>query len=153
HRMPVAELQKLAPAFDWKTYLVGAGMPRADVLNVSQPKFVQAMSAELKKRSLADWKRYLRWHLVNSQARYLSRQFADADFAFYGKALRGTEVQPPRWKRCVRWVNRDLGEALGQVFVEKNFSPELKRKTLEMVLLIENEMETDLRTLSWMSPA
>jgi len=59
---------------------------------------------------------------------------------------------PPRWKRCVRWVDRDLGEALGQVFVEKNFSPELKRKTLEMVLGIEHAMEEDLQTLEWMSP-
>ena len=152
HRMRVAELEKLAPSFDWKTYLVGQGVPRTEVLNVSQPKFVQALGAELKKRPLADWKRYLRWHLVNSQAQYLSRAFAAEDFAFNGKAIRGTEMQAPRWKRCVRWVNRDLGEALGQVFVEKNFSPELKRKTLEMVLLIENEMESDLHTLSWMSP-
>ena len=151
HRMKVAELNKLAPSFDWKTYLAGAGLPRTEVLNVSQPKFVHALGAELKKRPLADWKRYLRWHLVNSQARYLSKPFADEDFAFNSKFIRGTEVQAPRWKRCVRWVDRDLGEALGQVFVEKNFSPELKRKTLEMVLLIENEMEADLRNLDWMS--
>jgi endothelin-converting enzyme/putative endopeptidase len=152
HRMRVEELGKLAPAFDWKTYLAGLGVPRTEVLNVSQPRFIQAMGAELKKRPLADWKRYLRWHLVNSQARYLSRPFADEDFAFNSRVIRGTEVQAPRWKRCVRWVDGDLGEALGQVFVEKNFSPELKRKTLEMVLLIENEMEADLRTLAWMTP-
>ncbi|MGZ5957749.1 MAG: M13 family metallopeptidase [Myxococcaceae bacterium] len=151
HRKTVAELGKLAPALDWKTYLAGMGVPDTRVLNVSQPKFLQAVNAQLAKRPLADWKRYLRWHLANTQARYLSRAFADEDFAFRGKVLFGTEEQAPRWKRCVRWVDRDLGEALGQVFVQKNFSPELKQKTLEMVQHIEKEMESDLRTLAWMS--
>jgi len=153
HRMRVSELQQLAPAFDWKTYLAGAGVPGTAVLNVSQPAFVKAVNAELKKRPLADWKRYLRWHLANSKARYLSRDFVEEDFAFNDKVLRGTEQLAPRWKRCVRWVDRDLGEALGQVFVEKNFSPELKRKTLDMVLGIEGQMEENLQTLAWMSPA
>jgi putative endopeptidase len=153
HRMKVSELQQLAPAFDWKTYLGGMGVPGTRVLNVSQPAFARAVSAELKKRPLADWKRYLRWHLANSQAQYLSRAFVEEDFAFNDRVLRGTQELAPRWKRCVRWVDRDLGEALGQVFVQKNFSPELKEKTLAMVLLIEREMEEDLRTLAWMSPA
>jgi putative endopeptidase len=153
HKMKVSELQQLAPAFDWKTYLGGMGVPGTQVLNVSQPAFAKAVSAELKKRPLADWKRYLRWHLANTQAQYLSRAFVEEDFAFNDKVLRGTQELAPRWKRCVRWVDRDLGEALGQVFVQKNFSPELKEKTLAMVLGIEREMEEDLRTLDWMSPA
>ena len=152
HRVPVAELEKLAPAFYWKTYLAGMGIPDTQVLNASQPGFLRGMSAELKRRPLADWKLYLRWHLVNSEAPYLSRGFVDEDFAFNHKVLQGTEALAPRWKRCVRWVDRDLGEALGQVFVEKNFSPELKKKTREMVEQIEREMEADLRTLDWMSP-
>jgi endothelin-converting enzyme/putative endopeptidase len=152
HRVQLAELGKLAPAFDWKTYLARVGVPDTKVLNASQPAFLKAMSAELKRRPLADWKRYLRWHLVNSRARYLSRPFVDEDFAFNYRTLQGTEVLAPRWKRCVRWVDRDLGEALGQVFVEKNFSPELKQRTLEMVLEIEREMQSDIKTLDWMSP-
>jgi len=152
HRLPVEKLIAMAPTFDWKTYLATAGVPGTKALNVSQPKFFQGLDRELKRRPLADWKRYLRWHLVNVSARYLSRAFVDEDFSFYGKYLTGSEQLPPRWKRCVRWVDRDLGEALGQVFVEKNFSPELKRRTLEMVLGIEHEMEEDLRTLEWMSP-
>src|SRR6185295_566854 len=152
HRVPLAELEKLAPAFDWKTYLAGMGIPDTQVLNASQPGFLRGMSAELKRRPLADWKLYLRWHLVNSEAPYLSRGFVDEDFAFNHEVLQGTEALAPRWKRCVRWVDRDLGEALGQVFVEKNFSPELKKKTQEMVQQIEREMEADLRTLDWMSP-
>jgi endothelin-converting enzyme/putative endopeptidase len=153
HRVQVAELEKLAPAFDWKTYLAGMGIADTEVLNASQPDFLKAMSAELKRRPLADWKRYLRWHLVNSQARYLSRPFVEEDFAFNDRVLSGTEALPPRWKRCVRWADRDLGEALGEVFVQKNFPPELKQKTLEMVRQIEREMEADIRTLDWMSAA
>jgi endothelin-converting enzyme/putative endopeptidase len=153
HKMKVSELQQLAPAFDWKTYLGGMGVPGTQVLNVSQPAFAKAVSAELKKRPLADWKQYLRWHLANTQAQYLSRAFVEEDFAFNDKVLRGTQELAPRWKRCVRWVDRDLGEALGEVFVQKNFSPELKEKTLAMVLGIERQMEEDLRTLDWMSPA
>ena len=117
------------------------GVPGTQVLNASQPKFLRTMSEQLMKRSLADWKRYLRWHLVSSQARYLSRALAEEDFAFRGKVLYGIEEQAPRWKRCVRWVDRDLGEALGQVFVEKNFSPETQARTLEMVKQIEQAME------------
>ena len=152
HRVSVDKLVAMAPGFDWKTYLATAGVPGTEVLNVSQPKFFQGLDRELKRRPLADWKRYLRWHLANVSARYLSRAFVEEDFSFYGRYLTGSEQMPPRWKRCVRWVDRDLGEALGQVFVEKNFSPELKRKTLEMVLGIEDAMEEDLQTLEWMSP-
>jgi len=152
HRLPLEKLTAMAPSFDWKTYLATAGVPGTKVLNVSQPGFFQALDRELKRRPLADWKRYLRWHLVNVSARYLSRAFVDEDFAFHGKYLTGTEQMAPRWKRCVRWVDRDLGEALGQVFVQKNFSAELKAKTLAMVLGIEHAMEEDLRTLEWMSP-
>ncbi len=153
HRVQVAELERLAPAFDWKAYLAGMGIPDTQVLNASQPGFFKGMSTELKRRPLADWKLYFRWHLVNSQAPYLSRAFVDEDFAFNHKVLQGTEALAPRWKRCVRWVDRDLGEALGQVFVQKNFSPELKQKTQEMVQQIEREMEADIRTLDWMSQA
>jgi putative endopeptidase len=151
HRMPAQKLERLAPAFDWPTYFATAGVPRTRVLNVSQPRFFERMSGLLKSRPLSDWKRYLRWHLVNSQAEYLSKPFVDEDFAFNGKYLRGAEELAPRWKRCVRYVDRDLGEALGQVFVQKNFSPELKQRTLAMVRAIEKSMTDDIRALDWMS--
>jgi putative endopeptidase len=152
HRVPLEKLTQMAPTFDWKSYLTVAGVPGTKVLNVSQPRFFQALDRALKSRPLGDWKRYLRWQVVNVSARYLSRPFVDEDFAFHGKYLAGTEQIAPRWKRCVRWVDRDLGEALGQVFVQKNFSPEIKQQTLTMVLAVEHAMEDDLRSLDWMSP-
>ena len=152
HRYTLEKLVSMSPNFDWKAYLATSGVAGTKVLNVSDPKFFQAMDRELKRRPLADWKRYLRWQLANVNGRYLSRAFVEEDFDFHGKVLAGTEQIAPRWKRCVRWVDRDLGEALGQVFVQKNFSPEIKEKTLAMVLGIEHAMEDDLRTLEWMSP-
>ena len=152
HRVSLEKLTATAPTFDWKSYLAAAGIPGTAVVDLSQPKFFQALDRELKRRPLGDWKKYLRWQLGNVSARYLSRAFVDEDFAFYGKYLQGSEQMPARWKRCVRWVDRDLGEALGQVFVQKNFSPELKAKALAMVLGIEKAMEGDLQTLEWMSP-
>jgi endothelin-converting enzyme/putative endopeptidase len=151
HRMRVEELEKLVPAFDWQTYLGGMRVPDTQVLNVSEPRFMQAVDAELNRRPLAQWKQYFRWHLVNAQAQYLSRAFADEDFAFNDKVLLGTDALAPRWKRCVRWVDRDLGESLGQEFVQKNFSPEIQETTRAMVLNIEREMEMNLRSLQWMS--
>jgi endothelin-converting enzyme/putative endopeptidase len=152
HRLPVEKLFALSPTFDWKTYFASAGVPGTKVLDVTQPGFFQALDRDLKRRPLADWKRYLRWQLLNVSARYLPQAFVEEDFAFYGKFLQGSEQMPARWRRCVRWVDRDLGEALGQVFVQKNFSPELKQKTLAMLLAVEQAMEADLRTLDWMSP-
>jgi len=153
HRLPVSELNKLAPRFDWKVYLATMGVAGTKVVNVSQPKFLQGLDAQLKRRSLADWKRYLRWHLINSWSEYLSKPFVDEDWEFNAKYMRGAEVQRPRWKRCVAYVDRDLGEALGQVFVAKNFSPALKQRTLDMVVAIQKAMADDIDTLEWMHPA
>jgi putative endopeptidase len=153
HRMEASKLAQLAPAFDWATYFAASAVPKTRVLNVSQPKFFEKLNTLLQRRPLSEWKQYLRWHLVNSESEYLSRPYVEEDFAFNGKYMRGAEQLPPRWKRCVRYVDRDLGEALGQVFVQKNFSPELKQRALTMVLAIEKEMEQDIRTLDWMSPA
>jgi putative endopeptidase len=153
HRMEASKLKQLAPAFDWATYFAASAVPRTRMLNVSQPKFFEQLNTLLQRRPLSEWKQYLRWHLVNSEAEYLSPPFVQEDFAFNGKYMRGAEQLPPRWKRCVRYVDRDLGEALGQVFVQKNFSPELKQRALTMVVAIEKEMEQDIRTLDWMSPA
>ena len=153
HRMEASKLMQLTPAFDWTSYFAASGIPRTRVLNVSEPKFFEQLNTSLRRRPLPEWKRYLRWHLVNSEAEYLSRPFVEEDFAFNGKYLRGAEQLAPRWKRCVRYIDRDLGEALGQVFVQKNFSPETKQRVLAMVLAIEKEMAKDIRTLDWMSPA
>jgi len=152
HKMTRQALVALSPAFHWNEYLAKVGLPSVRALNVATPEFFKAMNAELGKEDLGSWKAYLRWHLVHADAPYLSPAFVNADFDFYGKALRGAEELEPRWKRCVGYVDNDLGEALGQAYVEGSFSPEAKQRAQKMVKEIEGAMQRDMESLPWMSP-
>ncbi len=151
HKMTRAELQKLMTNFDWTVYLNAIGAGEVKELNVTEPKFFEALNAGLKERSLADWKTYLRWHAASAKAPYMSTKFVDEDFDFNRKVLRGVTEQQPRWKKCVEWVDRDLGEALGQEFVRRTFTPEMKQKALLMTKQVEQVMDEDIRSLPWMS--
>ena len=151
HKMKVADLQKITPSFDWTAYLTKSGLPKTDTINVTQPKFYEAVEQQIASVPLPQWKAYLRWHAVHARAPYLSSKFVQEDFNFYRKTLRGVTAMTPRWKQCVRYVDRDLGEALGQEFVRRTFSPETKKKTVEMTRLIEKAMENEIKTLDWMS--
>ncbi len=151
HKMSIAKLKALAPAIDWDGYLSALGAENLSELNVSQPKFFSALSALLQHRTFADWKAYARWHVVSSRAELLSSAFVNEDFDFYRKYLRGVEALPPRWKRCVVGVDGYLGEALGQLYVQRAFSAEVKAQASKMVVAIQKEMELDLQTLPWMS--
>ncbi len=153
HKMTAADFEKIAPDFQWTSYFAKVGMPSLGSLNVASPNFFKALNAELDKESLGDWKVYLRWHLVHADAAFLSSAFVNENFAFYGKILRGQEELKPRWKRCTENVDDDLGEALGQVYVEKYFSPEAKQDAVKMVKEIEDAMQQDINTLPWMSAA
>jgi putative endopeptidase len=153
HKMSRAQLQALTPSFHWDAYLAALQMPPVREVNVTQPAFYRALETQLKANSLADLKIYLRWHLVHAKARFLSSPFAKADFDFFSHYLRGVPEMQPRWKRCVQLVDHTLGDALGQVFVEKTFTPETKARTLAMTKEIEAAMESEIDTLTWMSPA
>jgi endothelin-converting enzyme/putative endopeptidase len=153
HRVPVSQLQAITPSFKWDAYLAEAKVPDASVVNVTEPAFYKELQALLKSRPLADWQTYLRWHLVHSAARYLSSPFVNADFDFYSKHLRGLEQLPLRWKRCVRQVDQELGEALGQVFVAKTFSADTRARTQLMTKQVEDAMESEIKQLPWMSEA
>jgi putative endopeptidase len=151
HKMTSAELQEISPEFQWHVYFTKVGLPALPSLNVASPGFFKAMNQELEKENLADWKTYLRWHLVHADAPFLSAAFLNENFAFYGKALRGQQELQPRWKRCTEYVDDDLGEALGQLYVEKYFSPDAKLQALKIVKEIEAAMEQDINSLPWMS--
>jgi endothelin-converting enzyme/putative endopeptidase len=153
HRMRRAELQALTPSFRWDDYLRAIGQPALDDVNVTEPEFYKQVESTLETRGLDDLKTYLRWHLAHNRARYLSSPFVNESFAFFSAYLRGVKEQQPRWKRCVQWVDRDLGEALGQAFVRKAFPPELKASTVEMVRQIESAMEQRIKDLPWMAGA
>ncbi len=127
------------------------GVPEFTELNVTQPKFFAALNNALATTSLANWKAYFRWHLVQAYAPYLSPPLEQANFDFYSAYLRGLKAPPPRWKKCTRLVDRQLGDALGEVFVTRTFTAETKRATLQMVEQVEAEMGRDIESLSWMS--
>jgi endothelin-converting enzyme/putative endopeptidase len=152
HKMTTQQLSALNPWVRWKAYFAKIGLPPVGALNVEVPGFFKTLNTELKTESLASWKAYLRWHLVNANAPFLSSDFVNADFAFYGKTLQGAQELEPRWKRCVGYADNDLGEALGQAYVERAFSPEAKQRAQKMVKEIEEAMGRDLDSLSWMTP-
>ena len=153
HKMTVKELHDLAPAFGWDTYFAKTGVPSLASLNVVAPDYFRTLNSEIKKESLSDWKTYLRWHAIHNAANDLSSAFVNEDFAFYGKTLRGRQELPPRWKRCTNDVDDDLGEALGQAYVARYFSPDAKQAALKMVQEIEAAMQGEIQTLPWMGAA
>jgi endothelin-converting enzyme/putative endopeptidase len=153
HKMKVAELDQLAPNFDWTAYYREAKYPAFETLNVDTPNFFKEVNARLTAEPLADWKTYLRFHIADSSSPYLTAAFVQENFDFYRKYLRGAKEQQPRWKRCVSSVNHTLDDALGQVYVAKVFSTDLKTRTLDMVKLIEDAMGQRIRALDWMSEA
>ncbi len=153
HKMTVAQLTALAPAIRWDVYFKTLGVDTARSLNVDAPNFFKTLSLQLQKEPLANWKTYLRWHLAHEESNELSSAFVNESFEFYGKVLRGAQQLQPRWKRCVRSVDNNLGEALGQAYAEKYFAPEQKARVVTMVHGIENAMQQDITTLDWMSDA
>jgi endothelin-converting enzyme/putative endopeptidase len=153
HKMTPQQLNTLSPSFQWKTYFAKVGLPPVEALNVETPEFFKTMNTVLKKEDLASWKTYLRWHLVNANAPFMSSDFVNADFDFNGKTLQGAQELEPRWKRCVRYVDTDLGEALGQAYVERAFGPDSKQRAQKMVKEIEEAMGRDIDALPWMTPA
>src|SRR5450432_1069354 len=153
HNMTRRELETLSPSFRWKEYFSRAGQPGLQSLNVAAPGFFKGLDATLKQENLDSWKAYLRWQLVSANAPYLSAAFVNANFDFFGKTLTGTQQLQPRWKRCVSYVDSDLGEALGQAYVRRAFPPEAKQRAQKLVRQIEEAMQQDIDAVSWMSPA
>jgi len=151
HLMKTEEWATLSSAFDVTVYLAGLPAPAVAELNVTEPEFVQAMSGVVKDTELAKLKTYMRWHLVHAAAAYLSSAFVNEDFAFFNQALEGAKQLRPRWKRCSDATDAALGEALGQIFVEKTFGAEGKKRMKEMVANLEGALRADIRSLPWMS--
>jgi putative endopeptidase len=153
HKMTVAQLQALTPNFAWQDFFSQIQAPHIESVDVTAPKFFGAVNREIKSVPLDDWKVYLRWHLINSTARWLSQPFVDENFNFNGKILQGTKENLPRWQRCVTSTDNQLGEALGQLYVKQYFPPEAKARALKMVNDLIAALRDDLQTLPWMGPA
>jgi putative endopeptidase len=152
HKMKLAEVQSLTPDLSWDSYLKTAGHAAVTEMNVAQPDFFKALDTQLTSTPLEDWKTYFRWHVLDAAAPALPEKFVNEDFDFRGRILTGAKQIQPRWKRCVQVTDRNLGEALGQVYVQKYFPPEAKAHALEMVHNLIAALRDDLKTLPWMGP-
>jgi putative endopeptidase len=152
HLTQFADLEKAAPHFSWAAYFDAAKMPK-NALNVTQPKFLAQVDAELAKTPVADWQAYLQWHVLSAAADSLSQAFVEEDFAFNGKFLSGAKTIKPRAIRCAEATDQQLGEALGKAYVAKYFPPEAKARMEEMVKNILLAMDDTIRGLEWMDEA
>jgi predicted metalloendopeptidase len=151
HPMTKGMLIELTPDFDWGRYFRNLNLPEVGKVNVGQPDFFKSADKILKDTPVDDWKSYLRWHVVNAASSTLSSKFVLESFNFNGKYLQGTTEMLPRWRRCVTSTDRALGEALGQLYVAKTFTPAAKERARTMVANLIAALREDLTTLSWMS--
>jgi endothelin-converting enzyme/putative endopeptidase len=151
HKMTPAEFRSLTPSFDWAAYLAGIGAPAFASLDVADPGFFRGLEASLRSIALSDWKAYLEWTAILAGMSAAPKALVDENFDFFGKRLGGQTEIEARWKRCVGDVDTQLGDALGQAYVEREFSPAAKERVRGMVHQIKKAMEADIKTLDWMS--
>jgi putative endopeptidase len=128
---------------------MGAG--NADSLNVSQVEPIKRAIQLIKTEPIENIKDYLSWNVINSAANYLSDNFVNADFEFYGKKMSGSKELRPRWKRSIDAVGNALGEAVGQLYVEKYFPPQAKERMLQLVGNLKTSLGERIDNLEWMS--
>jgi putative endopeptidase len=151
NRKTPSELAALTPNFNWTRYFNDLGAPRVPAVDVQNPNFMKAVDSLLVAVPLADWKAYLRWKTIKSYAGNLSSQFVNENFAFDSK-LSGAKEQLPRYKRCTRAADTGLRDALGRIYVEKNFTPEAKARAMEMINNLVDVYRERINSLPWMSP-
>ena len=153
NKMSLAQIRELTPSIDWDAYLKAVKAPASDHYIVSAPDFFRAEGKLLEERPLEQWKTYMRWQVIHRAAPYLNKAMVDENFDFFAHTLAGQQQMLPRWRRCTRSADRDLGEALGQAYVDRAFPPESKARTIEMVHAIERAMHDDIESVTWMTPA
>ena len=153
NKFNLAGISARTPGIDWKAMFNGLKIQGQDSLIVGQPGFFREAAAQMSQTPLDVWKAYLKFHVVNDMAPYLSSRFDEARFDFYGRTLRGQQAQRPRWKRVLQVVDGSVGELLGQMYVERNFKPQAKERMLELVNNLQTTYADRIQRLDWMSDA
>ena len=148
--MSRAKLKAFAPQFDWDRALVKLGLGSADQIVVGQTSAIAAEAKLFERVPLETWKDWTAFHFISSNAQYLPRAFDEANFDFYSKTLRDVEKQRDRWKRGVDLVNDALGEAVGQVYVQRHYPPESDRQMGELIANIRAALKDKIAKSSWM---
>ena len=147
------ELAAKTPAVLWNVYFADRNLAGPAYEIVGQPEFFDAVNRLVQERPLADWQVYLRWHLLHGSAPYLPAAFEQENFNFYGKALSGQPEQEPRWKRAAHVIDGNIGEALGQLYVEEYFPPEARTRMNELVENLKAVFHDRLERVPWMTDA
>ncbi len=153
HKMSFKQLQASTANLNWTTFIDGVGLQKVDTVIVGQPEFLEALNGYLKTVPLADWKDYLKYHLVRGLARYLDDKTYLETFNFYSGTLRGVQEPKPRWKRVVEQTDGSLGELIGQVYVSDYLPKGTKAKLVEIGKAIKEVYTERIKTLDWMSDA
>lgn len=150
NKFTLSSLIELAPNFDWKNYFTELNLDDPGTIIISHPDFIATFDKALNTVDIEKWKTYFRWHLINSTASYLSEEFVNANFDFYGKTMQGTPENRPRWKRVNSVANSYLSEAIGQVYVKEYFPPEAKERMLKLVANLRLALGERIANLAWM---
>jgi putative endopeptidase len=153
HGMSVDQLSDLTPGWSWPTYFAAIGLPSPGHLNVGQPEFFKAVGGMVAKAPIDDWKTYLRWQLINTEAARLSDDFVNEDFKFNGTIIGGAKELRPRWKRVLQATDAGIGEALGQLYVAKAFTPATKQRALTMVQNLKAALRDRIQAIDWIGEA
>lgn len=149
--MTIAEINKLTPSINFDNYIKGIGIQKIDTLIVTDPNYFIALEKVFKNTSVSDWKDYLKWTAIDKAAGALSEEIDQANWEFYNKTLRGQKKQKPLDERALSSLNGSVGEALGQLYVEKKFPPEAKQKAEKMIKNIIKAFGNRIKSLEWMS--
>lgn len=151
NKVKTAELTGNYPTISWKLYLADRDISNLPYAIVGQPEFLLAVDRLVKERPLADWKTYMRWHVLHNAAPYLHEPVEVENFNFFGKVLSGQQEQEPRWKRANKVIDSSIGEALGQLYVEKCFTPEARKRMDDLVNNLRAVFRDHLQKVDWMS--
>jgi predicted metalloendopeptidase len=150
NKIDISGLQQLTPALDWNRFLIGTGYPDIVEINVATPEFFEALERQTTTADPELLQAYLRWQLAHASADLLPAEFVSANFEFYGRTLSGQQEIEPRWKRCVDATELALGEAIGKLYVAREFAGPSKQIALDMIHDLENSFAANLPQLSWM---
>jgi putative endopeptidase len=150
NKFAIGDFTTKTPSMDWKTLLAEVNIKGQDSILVNVPKFFPVADSLVKNASIDDWKTYLQWTLLRAAAPYLSKSFTDAEFT-YTQVLTGQKVPTPRWQKASSLTDGNIGELLGQLYVERYFKPEAKARMQQMITNLIKAYEIRIKQLDWMS--
>jgi putative endopeptidase len=152
NKKTLTQLAELAPNWNWDAYRKPLEVTGFSDVIVGQPEFLTRVSELMNSTPISDWQAYLRWHLIHSTAPYLSKELEAENFRFYSTVLRGVKEMQPRWKRAIQTLDREMGEALGELYVKKRFPPEAKERMDQLVRNLIDAYRERIESRDWMSP-